>query len=210
MSEAASNPPPRRRGRPPSIDSAAAMQSMVELFRAKGFAAVSLDDLSAATGLSRPSLYRSFGDKLAMYMAAIDAFGSQVEANAVPALLQDGPLEAALGEFYAEMLAIYFRDERIAAGCLVYGTAPGSADLPAIKARLFGSIEQLDHAMQARIECAYPDAPKQKIALAAQIASNTLMAFSARAKSGASQQELTAMGADSARAIAQMLERAAV
>lgn len=207
MSEAASNPPSRRRGRPPSIDSAAAMQSMVELFRAKGFAAVSLDDLSAATGLSRPSLYRSFGDKLAMYMAAIDAFGSQVEASAVPALLQEGPLETALGEFYAEMLAIYFRDESIAAGCLVYGTAPGSADLPEIKARLFGSIEQLDGAMRARIERAYPEAPKHHIKLAAQIASNTLMAFSARAKSGASQQELTTMGAESARVITQMLER---
>ncbi len=206
MSEAASNPPPRRRGRPPSIDSAAAMQSMVELFRAKGFAAVSLDDLSAATGLSRPSLYRSFGDKLAMYMAAIDAFGAQVEASAVPALLQEGPLEQALAEFYAEMLAIYFRDESIAAGCLVYGTAPGSADLPAIRDRLFGSIDQLDQAMQARIARAYPEASKSQITLTAQIASNTLMAFSARAKSGASQQELTAMGADTARVITQMLE----
>ena len=38
-----------------------AMTIMVELFRNKGYAAVSLDDLSDATGLSRPSLYRAFG-----------------------------------------------------------------------------------------------------------------------------------------------------
>ena len=44
------------------------METVVELFRSKGFAAVSLDDLSDTTGLSRPSLYRAFGNKLSMYM----------------------------------------------------------------------------------------------------------------------------------------------
>ena len=182
------------------------MQAIVELFRAKGFAAVSLDDLSDATGLSRPSLYRSFGDKLSMYMAAMDAFGEQVEQAALPALLRDGDLETALSKFYNEMLAIYFRDDSIAAGCLVYGTAPGCADLPAVKTRLFASIEQLDEAMRGRIARSYPEATKDTIALAAQIASNTLMAFSARAKSGASKDELSEMGARTARAICTLLD----
>ncbi|MDJ0641611.1 MAG: TetR/AcrR family transcriptional regulator [Erythrobacter sp.] len=201
MSEA-----PRKRGRPPSIDSAAAMQAVVELFRAKGFAAVSLDDLSDATGLSRPSLYRSFGDKLSMYMAAMDAFGAQVEQAAVPALLREGDLKTALSEFYDEMLAIYYRDDSIAAGCLVYGTAPGSADLSAVKSRLFASIEQLDDAMRDRIVRSFPDAEEGIINAAAQIASNTLMAFSARAKSGAPKDELSVMGAQSAHAICTLLE----
>ncbi len=182
------------------------MQAIVELFRAKGFAAVSLDDLSDATGLSRPSLYRSFGDKLSMYMAAMDAFGEQVEQAALPALLRDGDLETALSKFYNEMLASYFRDDSIAAGCLVYGTAPGCADLPAVKTRLFASIEQLDEAMRGRIARSYPEATKVTIALAAQIASNTLMAFSARAKSGASKDELSEMGARTARAICTLLD----
>ncbi len=182
------------------------MQAVVELFRAKGFAAVSLDDLSDATGLSRPSLYRSFGDKLSMYMAAMDAFGAQVEQAAVPALLREGDLKTALSEFYDEMLAIYYRDDSIAAGCLVYGTAPGSADLSAVKSRLFASIEQLDDAMRDRIVRSFPDAEEGIINAAAQIASNTLMAFSARAKSGAPKDELSVMGAQSAHAICTLLE----
>ncbi len=196
---------PRKRGRPPSIDSAAAMRAIVELFRAKGFAAVSLDDLSGATGLSRPSLYRSFGDKLSMYMAAIDAFGDQVEQTAVPALLREGDLESTLSDFYDEMLTIYYRDDSIAAGCLVYGTAPGSADISAVKTRLFASIEKLDKAMFDRISRSHPSATDGAIETAAQMASNTLMAFSARAKSGATKSELSTMGRHSARAICAML-----
>lgn len=197
---------PRKRGRPRTIDSAAAIHGIVELFRAKGFAAVSLDELSEATGLSRPSLYRSFGDKLSMYMAAIDAFVAEAEGSAVPALLNEGDLESALSRFYEEMLAIYYRDESIAAGCLVYGTAPGSADLPAVKDRLFTSIEQLDGAMKRRIRQSFPIAADDQIDLAAEIASNTLIAFSARAKSGAPQSELSYMGARSAHAICALLE----
>jgi len=153
MSEA-----PRKRGRPPSVDSAAAMPALVELFRAKGYAAVSLDDISAATGLSRPSLYRAFGDKLSMYMAAIDAFGEQVSATAVPALMQEGEFQAALSNFYSEMLTIYYRDPAVAAGCLVFGTAPSSADLPAVQTRLLQSVRSLDAAMQSRIRRSYPRA----------------------------------------------------
>jgi len=127
--------PSRKRGRPATIDTDTAMQAVMELFRAKGFAAVSLDDLSEATDLSRPSLYRSFGDKLSMYLGAMDAFGAQVAKLAVPALLEEGDLELALTAFYRAMLGIYYSDNGIEPGCLVYGTAPSSADIPAIKLR---------------------------------------------------------------------------
>jgi len=32
----------------------------------------SLDDISAATGMNRPSLYAAFGDKQAIYLKAIE------------------------------------------------------------------------------------------------------------------------------------------
>ena len=178
----------------------------MELFRAKGFAAVSLDDLSDATGLSRPSLYRSFGDKLSMYMGAMDAFGAQVARTAVPALMEDCDLGTALTNFYNEMLAIYYRDDDIEAGCLVYGTAPSSADMPAVKSRLQSSIEQLDDAMRVRIKRSYPTTPDHRLEMTVSIASNTLMAFSARAKSGAPEEELRYMGSQSAHAICTLLE----
>lgn len=194
-----------KRGRPATIDTNAAMQALVELFRAKGYAAVSLDDLSGATGLSRPSLYRAFGNKLSMYIAAMDAFGVQVIETAVPKLVAEGDLEAALGDFYEAMLSIYYRDAEVAPGCLIFGTAPSSADEAAIQARLKFGIEQTDLLMRSRISKAAPDCSGARLGAAVHIATNTLIAFSARAKSGATKAELKEMGRQSARSIAAIL-----
>jgi len=195
----------RKPGRPASIDTQTAMQAVVELFRSKGFAAVSLDDLSDATGLSRPSLYRSFGNKLSMYIGAMDAFGMQVAETAVPALNAKGDLETALTEFFEAMLSIYYRDSDIAPGCLVFGTAPSSADETEIQSRLKFGIEQLDGLMRARILKAVPNTPPASLEAAVSISSNTLIAFSARAKSGATKTDLAEMGARSAKVISSML-----
>ena len=196
----------RKRGRPATIDTDAAMQALVELFRSKGYSAVSLDDLSDATGLSRPSLYRGFGNKLSMYIGAMDAFGDQVRDSAVPAILADGPLESALAGFYDAMLSIYYRDNEIAPGCLVFGTALSSADEAEIQARLEYGVDQLDQLMRARIQRAAPEADADRIQTAMEIGSNTLIAFSARAKSGVEKTALSAMGQRSAQAICALLE----
>ncbi len=196
----------RKPGRPATIDKQTAMQSLVELFRAKGFAAVSLDDLSETTGLSRPSLYRVFGNKLSMYIGAMDAFGAQVVETAVPALHADDDLNTALANFFEAMLTIYFRDEEVAPGCLVFGTAPSSADEPAIQARLKFGIDQLDELMRTRILRSAPACDAARIEVAVSIASNTLIAFSARAKSGATKAALIEMGARSAQAVSSILD----
>lgn len=195
----------RKRGRPASIDKPTALAAMVELFRSKGFDAVSLDDLSTVTGLSRPSLYRAFGNKISMYLAAMDAFGAQVGIEAAPILRGGDDLETSLAGFYDAMLNIYFRDPDISPGCLVFATAPSSADIEVIQSRLNFGIEQLDALMRHRFKVAAPLAPRDQIETAVQLASNTLIAFSARAKSGASKSELSAMGQQAARFITQIL-----
>jgi predicted DsbA family dithiol-disulfide isomerase len=89
---------------------------------------------------------------------------------------------------------------------LVFGTAPSSADEDRIQARLKYGIEQLDARMRTRIEKAAPKCDAALIETAVQIASNTLIAYSARAKSGASKSALSEMGARSAQAIATLLD----
>lgn len=198
--------PQRKRGRPTTIDTQSAMQVVVELFRAKGFDAVSLDELSDVTGLSRPSLYRAFGNKLSMYMGAMDAFGAQVTETALPSLEIEADLETALTKFFEAMLSIYYRDSAIAPGCLVFGTAPSSVDEPSIQARLKFAIQHVDGLMRARILKSALTEDVVRVETAVSIASNTLIAFSARAKSGASKSDLVKMGAQSARAIVSMLK----
>ena len=141
-----------------------------------------------------------------MYIGAMDAFGQQVAERAVPALLAEGGLEPALSGFYDAMLAIYYRDSDIAPGCLVFGTAPSSAEEAQIQARLEYGIEQLDQLMRRRIERAAPAADAARVQTAVELGANTLIAFSARAKSGTDKATLSAMGARSAEAICALLQ----
>ena len=181
------------------------MQSMVELFRSKGFAAVSLDDLSSVTGLSRPSLYRAFGNKVSMYLGAVDAFGAQVAREAAPQLFATDSLKVDIANFLKAMLTIYYRDPEVTPGCLVFGTAPSAAEEAAIQARLQFGVDQVDALIRSRIEQAVPAAEATLVQTAVEIASNTLIAFSARAKAGAPKSDLTQIGDRSADAIAVLL-----
>ena len=67
-------PPPQeavKRGRPRAYDPDAALKAARDVFWVKGYAATSLDDIAEATGMNRPSLYAAFGDKEAIYLAAL-------------------------------------------------------------------------------------------------------------------------------------------
>jgi TetR/AcrR family transcriptional repressor of nem operon len=60
--------------RPKAFDPNDALDRATDLFRRKGYAATSIGDLVAHTGLSRSSLYDTFGDKHALYLAALDRY----------------------------------------------------------------------------------------------------------------------------------------
>src|SRR5882724_10797919 len=65
---------PKRRGRPRAYDPATAIARAAETFWKAGYAGTSLDDLSAATGMNRPSLYAAFGDKRDLYLKALEIY----------------------------------------------------------------------------------------------------------------------------------------
>ncbi|MBW8790940.1 MAG: TetR family transcriptional regulator, partial [Rhizobium leguminosarum] len=50
----------KKRGRPRAFDAQAALGKARDVFWDRGFTAASLDNLSAATNLNRPSLYGAF------------------------------------------------------------------------------------------------------------------------------------------------------
>lgn len=61
----------RPRGRPREYAPDAAIDAILRTFWVNGFEATSLDDLSAATGMKRPSIYRAFGNKEQLYGLAL-------------------------------------------------------------------------------------------------------------------------------------------
>ena len=69
-------------GRAP-IEPEIALGKALDLFRKDGFAATSLDDLSAATGMNRPSLYGAFGDKRELYIKSYQRYRADARAAMV-------------------------------------------------------------------------------------------------------------------------------
>jgi AcrR family transcriptional regulator len=65
--------------RPRGFDEADVIAAARDQFWSHGYAGTSLDDLTAATGLGRGSLYGAFGDKHALFMRALDEYCSSVE-----------------------------------------------------------------------------------------------------------------------------------
>ena len=82
---------PRPRGRPRSYDPEVALKRATEAFWKSGYSGTSLDDLAAATGMNRPSLYAGFGDKRAPVQCEIDCLEQRRLAGLVQAFDQDAP-----------------------------------------------------------------------------------------------------------------------
>ena len=53
------------------------MQKAIEVFTAKGYEATSLEDLTHAMGINKPSLYAAFGNKDALFLQALAAYTGQ-------------------------------------------------------------------------------------------------------------------------------------
>lgn len=85
-----------RKGRPALFDSDRVVEQLADLFWARGYDGVSLSDITAATGLSKSSLYNSFGSKDALFAAALARYHTQtVQAGADWLAADDGsdPME---------------------------------------------------------------------------------------------------------------------
>src|SRR4051794_23630871 len=82
---------PKRRGRPRAYQPEEALGRALDLFRKGGFAATSLDDLSAATGMNRPSLYGAFGDKRELYIKSYARYRADSRAAMAEIFQQQAP-----------------------------------------------------------------------------------------------------------------------
>ena len=86
----------RARGRPRAYDADDALSNATDAFWLGGYSGTSLDTLSDATGMNRPSLYAAFGDKHALYLNTLDRYVEAGVQGMHVALRDDIPLAQAL------------------------------------------------------------------------------------------------------------------
>jgi TetR/AcrR family transcriptional regulator, transcriptional repressor for nem operon len=85
--------------RPKEFDPDHAAQEAMETFWEHGYAATSVNDLLAEMGLSRGSLYDTFGDKKQLFLAALDKYEAQRGHELRKMLERPGSAKAALVDF---------------------------------------------------------------------------------------------------------------
>lgn len=141
---------PKRRGRPRAYQPEVALGKALDLFRKGGFAATSLDDLSAATGMNRPSLYGAFGDKRELYIKSYQRYREDARAAMVDIFRDEAPIRTRLERIYAVALDIYLSGESGPRGCFTVMTAASEAVAdPDIRAMALEGFVELDKAFAA-------------------------------------------------------------
>ena len=185
---------PRRRGRPRAYDPRAALLRATDSFWRAGYAGTSLDEISAATGMNRPSLYAAFGDKRALYLEALAGYWALAFADMREALGQDLGLGEALMRVYDGALSIYFSGDGRPRGCFVIGTAVTEAVEDAeIRQSLMAGFQTFDTDFEARFRAAREKGELKEgadPAALAVLATATMHTIAIRARAGASRAEL--------------------
>ncbi len=182
-----------RRGRPPSYDPDLALAAIRDVFWDRGFSAASLDDIAAAAGMNRPSLYGAFGDKREMYLAALRTFSAELGREMQKAL-EAPTLREALEAFYVRAIQEYVSGKAGPRGCLVICTAATEATGDAmVRSALAAMLAELDSIVAVRIAKAHAEGDRcaggEPNALA-RLATSVLHSLAVRARAGARRGEL--------------------
>lgn len=190
-------PKKRRPGRPPQYDPDQALDEAAQAFWKNGYAGTSLDDLAAATGMNRPSLYGAFGDKRAIYLTTLERYRDQSRAKAKALLADDPSLRVYLKRFYDAALDIYLAGAGGALGCYSIGTAATQATVdPLVREFLADSIRSTDAFLADLISKARQRgeiSPQTDSTALAQLATATLHTLAVRSRAGLTRQELNAI-----------------
>ena len=186
-------------GRPRSFDADQALDQALHVFWTKGYEATTIDDLTAATGLGRPSLYNAYGDKEALFLECMKRYGATVGCLATQAMQRCDQVTEAITAYLTQM-AINFTGEDSPSGCLIACVIPAidSAQMRAYStAVLAGSDEVVAARLTAAVESGELPAefPVQR---RARRVTDTASALALRARAGASRAELLEDAAEGA------------
>jgi AcrR family transcriptional regulator len=188
---------PKRRGRPRAYQPEIALGRALDLFRKDGFAATSLDDLSAATGMNRPSLYGAFGDKRELYIKSYGRYRADARAAMIDIFREELPIRERLQRIYAVALDLYLSGEAGPRGCFTVMTAASEAvSDPEIRAMVLDGFAELDKAFAACFRLArekheLPQSANPEVL--AQLASATIHTIAIRARAHVPRRELEAI-----------------
>jgi len=179
--------PGKGRGRPRKFDEALVLRCAMERFRTLGYSNTSLDDLAQATGVNRPSLYATFGDKKALYLAGLARTHAAVDARFRALYEALYPPEKMLKALFLGSLEGFLTGEDGPAGCIAVNTAATEAVVdPDIRAALAAFVALQDGWIEKLMMQAGSADPRGD----GEIASSVIHSLSTRARAGTPREDL--------------------
>ncbi|MFE1596043.1 TetR/AcrR family transcriptional regulator [Nocardia sp. NPDC058705] len=183
------------RGRPRGFDRDIALRRAMEVFWELGYDGASMSDLTAAMGINSPSLYAAFGDKEALFRAAVELYGRTEGSHTARALREQPTAYAAIETMLRDNIATY-ADPGLPNGCMVvlagatYASRTASVREFLIEARRHTTAD-----IRARLDRGVTDgdlAPGTDTASLAVLYSTLLYGLSIQARDGVGADELSA------------------
>lgn len=146
----------RPRGRPRNFDKDQALRIALDLFRKKGFDNTSLDDLTTALKVNKPSLYAAFGNKEQLFLEVLNAYTSGPTAY-FHAVFEEPTTQSLVRMLLVKSIELLFYNES-PAGCLVVmSTASEALQKAGIQQTLVAGLQQHQQKLIARFEQAKAD-----------------------------------------------------
>jgi AcrR family transcriptional regulator len=144
----------------------------LEVFWRKGLHDATMQDLAAATGVQRGSLYHAYGDKEAIFLRAFDGYAGKFLETAASALAQ-GDAAARLQNFF-ELIIVNMTDGSPPRGCLTTRTALDAViSSTAVRQRVQGVLGRLEQLIGKAIR----SAPKGRPAIDANRLARVVVTF---------------------------------
>lgn len=184
---------PPVRGRPRRYDPDVALARATEVFREKGFAGTTLDELGEAMGMNRPSIHAAFGDKAALFMTALERYEAEGETALRAALDPQLPLRPALKHLFAMMADRFSTADEGPGGCLLFSVAATETHTPAVRLIVSGATCSLEDAFRVRFTAAVEAgevAASSNPSEMAMLASGLVHSLSTRARAGETEEAL--------------------
>ncbi|TKR30531.1 TetR/AcrR family transcriptional regulator [Luteimonas gilva] len=181
------------RGRPRSFDRDLALRQAMIVFWERGYEGASMEALTAAMGINRPSLYAAFGGKEALFREAVDLY-ERSEGGVSGRALTDVPTARGAVEAMLRGNVDAYADPRTPSGCMIILAANlASTDNEDVRDFLASRRDAAQAALAARLKRGIADGDLRKDADTAAIAGfygTVLQGLSFQSRSGASRKAL--------------------
>ena len=142
--------PRRRTGRPLSFDRDRALHQAMLLFWRHGYEATSLADLTAAMGVTPPSIYAAFGDKKGLFRRAVARYLSGPVTSRT--IIDDAPTAREAAAALMRSAAIAYTGTDTPPGCLLATSAIScSAAATDVQSELAAIRREVETRLAARI-----------------------------------------------------------